>query len=303
MSVLLILAGLQSAAAQDRSRYRVEIIVLNHLQHDVQPDEVTRLQDYSAALDFLAPAAGDGDEAGDEAVGQGGDENRGAGQESGPAEVDGELAADSEPAIDPEPAVEHLPDMGPEMKEAWRRLRLSGPFRPLQFLAWEQRGDAPFPVLRLHDFEVVHSEDPWSELRDMPGSVAAPPLSAETEAAGESGVEGAAVGALPPPVHFYRLDGSVSLSRGRFLRLALSLELREPVSAEAAGRAATPPVFGAAAPVASPAFRVHRLEQTRSVRTGRMEYFDGPVLGVLAWITNVSDRIAEEQAATAGEQP
>lgn len=280
ISVLLILAGLQSAAAQDRSRYRVEIIVLNHLQHDALPDEVTRLQDYSAALDFLAPAAGDGDEDGGEA----GDENGGAGQESGPAEVSGELAADGEPAIDPEPAVAHLPEMGPEMKEAWRRLRLSGPFRPLQFLAWEQSGDAPFPVLRLHDLEVVHSEDPWAELRHTPGSVAAPPLS---EAAGGSGVEEAAVGALPPPVHFYRLDGSVSLTRGRFLRLALSLELREPVPA-------------AAAP---PAFRVHRLEQTRSVRIGRMEYFDGPVLGVLAWVTRVSDRIADEQAATAGELP
>lgn len=270
LTVLLILAGLPSAMAADSSRYRVEIIVLNHLQHDALPDEVTRLQDYSAALDFLAPAAGDGDEAGDEA----GDENRGAGQESGSAEVGDETSGAG--------AVEHLPEMGPEMQEVWRRLRLSGPFRPLQFLAWEQGRDAPFPVLRLHDLDVVHSENPWAEVRDVPGTVTA----------GGAGVAGAADGSLPPPVHFYRLDGSVALTRGRFLRLALSLELREPVPAAAASRAATPP-----------AFRVHRLEQTRSVRIGRMEYFDGPVLGVLAWVTRVSDRSADPPAATAGEQP
>jgi hypothetical protein len=39
---------------------------------------------------------------------------------------------------------------------------------------------------------------------------------------------------------------------------------------------------------------VYRLEQTRPVRTGRMEYFDGPVLGVLAWITDISDSITPE---------
>jgi hypothetical protein len=36
---------------------------------------------------------------------------------------------------------------------------------------------------------------------------------------------------------------------------------------------------------------VHRLEQSRPVRSGRMEYFDGPVLGVLAWITDITDSI------------
>jgi hypothetical protein len=43
-------------------------------------------------------------------------------------------------------------------------------------------------------------------------------------------------------------------------------------------------------------FLVHRLEQSRVVRTGRMEYFDGPVLGVLAWVTDISESVAEEPA-------
>jgi len=29
------------------------------------------------------------------------------------------------------------------------------------------------------------------------------------------------------------------------------------------------------------------------VKTGRMEYFDGPVLGVLAFVTDISDTLAE----------
>jgi hypothetical protein len=144
--VLIIVGGMQSALAADRSRYRVEIIVLNHLQHDALPDEVTPLRDYSAALDFLAPAVegddGDGVEAGSEAGG----DDPGAGQASGPADVGDGGVVDSEPAGDPWQVVEHLPELGPEMQEAWRRLRLSGPFRPLQFLAWEQGGAAPFPT-------------------------------------------------------------------------------------------------------------------------------------------------------------
>jgi hypothetical protein len=34
-----------------------------------------------------------------------------------------------------------------------------------------------------------------------------------------------------------------------------------------------------------------------------MEYFDGPVLGVLAWISDISDPFAEAQAAAAEPQP
>jgi hypothetical protein len=54
---LLLCAGVQSTEAADQSRYRVEIIVLTHLEHDAQPQEAPALQDYSTALDFLTPAA------------------------------------------------------------------------------------------------------------------------------------------------------------------------------------------------------------------------------------------------------
>lgn len=273
--------------AADRSRYRVEIIVLSHLHHDAVPDEITRLRDFSAALDFLAPAVeGDGDAPGDHDAAAAADGITAAGDVPGAEQsvgepVDGSGAGD-EPEMDPWQEVVHLPEMGPEMQEAWRRLRLSGPFRPLQFLAWEQGGDAPFPSLRVHDLEVVHSEDPWIEEREA--------LALASEDADS----------LPPPIRHYRLDGTAMLRRSRFLHLALALELRTPryernkePNNEMNNELQLEPT----------SYLVHRLEQSRVVATGRMEYFDGPVLGVLAWISDISDRFAEEQAASAEPQP
>lgn len=43
IAFLFILAATQSALAADKSRYRVEIIVLSHLQHDAVPEDMTRL--------------------------------------------------------------------------------------------------------------------------------------------------------------------------------------------------------------------------------------------------------------------
>jgi hypothetical protein len=51
------------------------------------------------------------------------------------------------------------------MQEAWRRLRLSAPFRPQQYLSWEQGNQEPFPALRIHDLEVVLVKDPKARER------------------------------------------------------------------------------------------------------------------------------------------
>ncbi|MEE4216562.1 MAG: hypothetical protein V2I48_03055, partial [Xanthomonadales bacterium] len=140
-------------------RYRVEVLVLKHLEYSEQPEEVMRIEDYSSALDFLTPAT----EA-DSMPGEACDPTRGEidsmdemGAVAAPlpgAEVAGEqlpeedglAAGEIEEEADPN-AVVHVEEMGPEMQEAWRRLRLSGPFRPLQYLAWEQGSEQPFPVL------------------------------------------------------------------------------------------------------------------------------------------------------------
>lgn len=241
--LICLSAPLADAAAQ--SRYRVEIIVLTHLEHDEQPRVVQALEDFSSATDFLASPA--------EAA------ERGDGAESGNGVplVAGAVQWN---------ALVHLPELGPQMQDAWRRLRLSEPFRPLQYLAWEQGGSAPFPTLRLHDLEVLQTqaagvEAPTAQVRNP-----------------DDGAD------EPPPVLYYRLDGAASLTRSRFLHLAVAVELREP------GGGALDPSLDPAAT----SFLVHRLEQSRVIRTGRMEYFDGPVLGVLAWVTDVSEAVTEE---------
>jgi hypothetical protein len=113
--------------------------------------------------------------------------------------------------------------------------------------------------------------------------------------------EAALLDNLPPPRHFYALDGTVSLVRSRFLHLHVDLQQREaiydaapqqPVLLPRGMRTMPPATPGpdtedpAAQPVPS-AFLVFDMEQNRQVKTGQVEYFDGPVLSVLAYITAI----------------
>jgi len=249
-------------ARSDEERYRVEVLVLYHLRHEQEPQEIRVLNDYSSALDFLQPPE--------------------TGTDQQPPD-----AEEPEPAAQPEDtlnAVLHVAEPGPEMQEAWRRLKASAPFRPLQYLAWEQGSNPPFPILRVHDHEVVLVQDPWAEQRDAAQNTYGLDLE----------------DALPDPVTYYRLDGTASLARSRFLHLALTIEWREPIyDADDAVYSGPLQPDGEAGPGMGPeqlqpsAFLVHRIEQRRAVRTGRMEYFDSPALGVLAWVTRLDDAVAE----------
>lgn len=299
-------ASLQPLWAEN-NRYRVEILVLTHLDYTEKPIEIRNLEDFSSALDFLQPIEEDAEEdtekEAEEDAATLADE---AGPAQAPADTEEPLFEDQTASAQaPEEllaealnAVVPVEEMGPEMQDAWRRLRLSGPFRPLQYLAWEQGSNPPFPTLRVHDGEAVLIDDPWAAQR-LVEELASPP----DMVAGEN-VNGTPAGldadetetTLPDPVVYYRLDGTASLSRSRFLHLAFALEWREPkFDLNPAPTAALP--AASVNPEALPVeprpsgFRVHRLEQSRPVRSGRMEYFDGPVLGVLAWITDITDSI------------
>lgn len=300
ISFIVILSSTAAWPADDR--YRVEVLVLLHLQHSQPGEETERLRDYSETLDFLTPVPEP------EPLPP---ECEPAEEETPPEEIDdtsaamaadepGETAVEEEP-IDPN-AVIHITEMGPEMQEAWRRLRLSGPFRPLQYLAWEQGSAEPFPTLRVHDDAVVLEDDPYADLREAEEELEAiygdePGVSTETSA--EPDCTPPEEDTLPGPKLYYALDGSASLVRSRFLHLDLDLQLREPLALPGSldgGAPAHALLPGAAddSPASaeepfppSPVFRVHELEQRRQVRSGRMEYFDSPVLGVLAWITTI----------------
>lgn len=285
--ILIIFAFLfsEKAISQD-TRYRVELLVLTHLYHDEEPREALRLTDYSQALDFLSPA--EPEEVTDEqTAGETPDSAADSSDPNEPRDPDNSGTLTEE---DPNRVV-HIEEMGDEMSAAWRRLRASGPFRPEQYLSWEQGDQEPFPVLRIHSPDVVLTDDPWAGLRPEADEQAGETV-VFADAAGLNALREDPDAELPDPVRYFRLDGSASLTRSRFLHLDLDIQHREPLltAPGAADFASGSNEYESPAP---DLFRVFELKQRRQVRTGRMEYFDSPVLGVLAYITSIEPETGE----------
>ena len=127
-----------------------------------------------------------------------------------------------------------------------------------------------------------------------------------TQTAGEDPVcEEPEADPFPEPTVHFTLDGTASLVRSRFLHLQLDMQIREPVfETEAPAAEVSPPPLPATIadenetgllPPRPAGFEFHGLAQRRQVRSGRMEYFDSPVLGVLAWITPIELEDAPER--------
>ena len=255
--------------AQD-TRYRVELLVLTHLHHAQEPRELPFLEDYSPAMDLLTPPEPEEEEV-----------------EEGDA-----LVLETPETEEPDPnAIVHIEEMSEVMREAWRRLRLSAPFRPEQYLSWEQGSTEPFPALRIHDKEVLMVVDPYAEQRLE--LLAQEETTVFADPAGLDDLNETEEPGLPDPVVFYRLDGSVTLTRTRFLHLELDLQLREAVWDEESLTRAEVMTPETEKPQPS-AFQVFALRQSRQVKTRRMEYFDGPVLSVLAYITSIAVEANQE---------
>lgn len=297
--IYILFLGLfaSSVWAQD-TRYRVEVLVLTHLRSLEPPAEADTIRDYSSALDFLTPVE-------EPEEGEGKDEITGSTDETAAAEQQvtaGEPSTAPEAEPDPNEVVHHE-EMSDVMQEAWRRLRLSAPFRPQQYLSWEQGNQEPFPALRIHDLEIVLVKDP--EARRRLKMIEADLLEDESEQQEKETLFVTSGSTTPEPttglvdlpqvpqepeqpetVPYYRLDGTVKLRRSRFLHLDLDVQMREgiwePEPLEIVAR--DPVIFERAGPTS---FLVHELQQSRQVKSGRMEYFDGPVLSVLAFITAI----------------
>jgi hypothetical protein len=155
------------------------------------------------------------------------------------------------------------------MQQAWQHLRSSPGFRPELYLSWEQAGDEPFPQVRVHDTTALLETDPR--------------MSAQTAA-----TDGTLLSSEMEITRFYRIDGTARLRRSRFLNLDLDIEFREPVDA-GTPLIPAPPASGADAGGSqdSAVYRVHAVKQSRQVQILELNYFDGPVLGVLALVTRV----------------
>ena len=292
--LIVILIFYVAPGMAGEKRYRVEILVLSLLQHEAVPSDVEWLRDFSSSLDFLKVE--DSEATQDDELFPDKDQ-----PEEPWADVNDELFSDEDQPEEPWADVIAVESMSDAMLEAWRRLRLSALFRPEQYLSWEQSADEPFPSLRIHDLEVLLMDDPYADLRETDGVEAkeeekektvvftdqANPLPGDAieQAAGESVVEPE----LPEPTLYYRIDGTVMLRRLRFLHLDLDLELRQAVFDEPLLTPA--PSVNRESESGEPelplptSFLIHKLKQSRQVKSQRMEYFDSPVLGVLAWIT------------------
>lgn len=292
--ILFITLTLSSGTVfAQETRYRVEVIVLTHLNHGEESREVLAINDYSNSIDFLTPVP--------ETV-----------EEELTDEIPNEDAVSQEASEEQEEedpnALVHIEEMSDTMADAWRRLRLSAPFRPLQYLSWEQGRSEPFPLLRLHDLDLLMVEDPFEDIRlrletdeliERFSRDEEPPPELDPETGQPLPEEPTPSELLPPPSLFYGLDGTVSLVRKRFLHIYIDLQQREltlnPLPIEQdnlsllAGSADhfETTASNEEAPLEPSRFNVFNFKQNRQVKTARMEYFDGPVLSVLAYITPV----------------
>lgn len=293
--ILFITLLLSSASlfAQE-TRYRVEVIVLTHLNHTEESREVLAINNYSNSVDFLTPVP-EMEEIVDEDIPE------------ELAEPEG-IVPEEEPQEDPN-AIIHIEEMSDAMADAWRRLRLSAPFRPLQYLSWEQGNSEPFPLLRLHNLDLLVVDDPWEDVRlrletdeliERFSRDQQPQPELDPETGEPLPEEPTASELLPPPSLYYGLDGTVSLVRKRFLHLYVDMQQREmappPPPVEQSGGLsllANSPQHSDTDPgpeedsLEADRFNVFNFKQNRQVKTARMEYFDGPILSVLAYITPV----------------
>lgn len=269
--------------AEETPFYRVEVIVLTHSDGRSDARETAAIESFSDLIDPLRQARIAAWEAETEALDPAPTEPQ---VQINPAELEAQRQAsealDLFSAIEaleavPELLDEHLPDPGPiypdpfiqieglspAMQQSWDRLAASGEFRPVAWRAWYQ----PLTRTRLSPPVRVHDEVP---LRLDVSSLIPAALPGLGQA---SQVQG------PMLATDYRLDGSLRLRQRQFMHVELDLHWREVIETE-------PFPVGPLALDKLPAsgYRLHRLNQSRTVRPGRLEYFDSSWLGVLVLI-------------------
>lgn len=259
--------------AQERIAYRVEVIVLRLVQSDFPPLPSPELRNFSVVLDLEKEVL-----------------RREAWNEEW---VNLKPTATTNVKIitplTPEASefthldgISYIPDMSEQMSGVWRNLRLSGEYRPEVYLSWQQRAEGSFPPLRLHNQEVIRID---ADHFDQRINSLSPDSQNPQPESGFFRYDFAAgnleIGPLPEPREHFSLDGSVKMRRSRFLHIDLDLEFRQPSPAMLAGLSG-PPLL-----LKHQGYQVQPLKQSRQVRTGRMEYFDSPVLGALVWVTGI----------------
>ena len=270
--------------AREESRYRVEVLVLRHLDIMTEPETTAELAPLPEHLDLVRRTA------------RNMARNTTSPQEEGETETglgDNPLAiapADETllPPIGPFPdeipwaEIDHIESRSEHMAGIWRNLRLSSSYRPEAFLAWEQPGEAPFPLLRIHNEEVASIIDPYLELRPILQSGRY--MFQYRMDSGEL-----ALAPAPEPGFRYTVDGTARLRRSRFLHVDLDLAYSLPAPGAQLGYTGPPLMSDYVG------FQVYPLRQSRQIRAERLEYFDSPALGVLVWVVEIEPIEEDEE--------
>lgn len=171
-------------------------------------------------------------------------------------------------------------ELSAPMQRALERLQGADAYRPLAWQAWFQQAE-PFrrtAAVRLHGDEVIAEIKPPTVAEALPFF----PDALSVPVAGGPDEPPRMVPLFPPrpAMPLFRLDGQIRLFHRQFLHAAPTLVWHDPVT----GLASVPD--GPAEPdPAGTGWLLHRLEQSRVVEPGRVEYFDSSLIGVLLRIT------------------
>lgn len=178
------------------------------------------------------------------------------------------------------PVYSALGDLSRPIRRVMDRLLDAPDYDPVTARAWIQPARST-AAMRIHDQTVVDRVEPEDGQRLVHVAQVLPvgPL-AETP---------------PSALDIYRLDGTLRLRRRQFLHLDLDLVW------QTRARALTdrmPPVDQPAAVTNEPddgegEWQLHRLQQSRIVQPGRLEYFDSSLFGVLVLIERFEQIVPE----------
>lgn len=265
-TALLAVPATGHASANDL--YRIELIVFRNLNVDAQPDQVQRIRRFFDAFD---------------------------------------LEADNPP-----PAPVSLDKTDGSFANIWSRLDRLADYQPLVRLTFEQTMFDYHPAVRIHNQTVMGRE------LHFPADIIYLDLTDDTVTLpGEPGIDrfGDYVQAL------YELDGTLRMRRSRFLHIDMDLEFRLPGPAwerefpaqpadllepgfEWLGEAPEPPAVPQDMPLSGPAggdaqdmelpviepFELHRLQQSRQIRSNTLQYFDSAFLGAIVRVTPIATK-------------
>ncbi len=202
------------------------------------------------------------------------------------------------------------------MQTALERLDESPLTEPLAIRSWLQTAERGHrsPAMRIHDdFQVATFTAPATPAKPLFWPHWPPARALVRD--GWPEVQGRLFSANLSPRQLYRTDGALRLFRRQFLHFDIDLVWQEKTAAPSphmqpdfgvpewlVSGSPDPPESGAAEPVDEPAWRIHRVEQSRVVRDQRFEYFDSALLGVLVRLERFEQVIPEiEPAETPAE--